>query len=197
MPGPGSPVFLLTTRAWICGIFCFHFSSSCRRLVPITAKRIVQVPCIWHVQLFGQTSISERLTSLCLADQQWKRRASALLVKFFTLHVKCFFRRFPPCHCPSINQLFGLPPSKNLPGSEPIVSSWKTPAGWGHNPAPVHVEAEPCGSRSTSAVTSPSCSLATAGPHASVAFPVPPFRLMSATVKMASQSSHLYGRLVV
>ena len=35
------------------------------------------------------------------------------------------------------------------------------------------------------------CSLATAKPHASVVFPAPPFRLMSATVNMARQSNIL------
>ena len=45
-----------------------------------------------------------------------------------------------------------------------------------------HAEADPCGSRSTSTVVSLARSPATAIPHASVVFPAPPFRLMSATV---------------
>ena len=81
------------------------FSAKSLQAGSYTAKRVVQVPWIWHAQLFGQAFISDRLTSLRLADQQWQRRAGVLLIRFVTLHVRCFFCRFRPCHRPLLKSV--------------------------------------------------------------------------------------------
>ena len=73
------------------------------------------------------------------------------------------------------------------------AASWgalpETTTGASDARSPAQAEADPCGSRSTKAVVRPACSPATASPHARVVLPAPPFRLMRATVYMASQTS--------